>query len=59
MNVAAPAFNYILSNSGNKTVNKGSSVTNTITVTKTAGTAESVTLAESDTSAQITPSFSP
>ncbi|MBI2052086.1 MAG: hypothetical protein HYT38_00195, partial [Candidatus Sungbacteria bacterium] len=56
--IVPPAFDYTLS-ADDVSVVRGSSVTNTITVTKTAGTAESVTLAESDTSAQITPSFSP
>lgn len=40
--VVVDTFNYSLSNTGNKTVLQGNSVTNTITATKSSGTAESV-----------------
>mgnify|MGYP001564128945 FL=1 len=55
----AAAFDYSLTNSGNVSVTQGSSVTNTITATKSAGTAEAVTFSAGTLPAGVTASFSP
>jgi VCBS repeat-containing protein len=60
--VTIQAFNFSLSNEGNKSVTKVSgsvTVNNTITVTKSAGTAASVALTASGMPAGVTASFSP
>src|SRR3989338_358600 len=55
-----PPFNFSLSNGGDKTVQQGSSVTNSISITRSQGTTQSVSLAASTLSGSgVTFSFSP
>jgi|CXWL01.1.fsa_nt_gi parallel beta-helix repeat protein len=54
-----PAFNFSLSNGGNKTVTQGGSVTNSLTATLVSGTAQAVSLSISGLPAGVTGSFSP
>ncbi|MCR4274580.1 MAG: hypothetical protein NUW02_00810 [Candidatus Campbellbacteria bacterium] len=56
--VTAPAFNFTVADAGDKSVVQGLSVTNTITVTKTAGTAASVALTSSGIPSGASASYS-
>ena len=53
-----PAFNFSLSNGGNKTVTRGGSVTNSLTATLVSGTAQAVSLSVSGLPSGVTRSFS-
>src|SRR3989338_6970816 len=60
VNVTAPtAFDFTLSNGGNKSVTQGSSVTNSITATLSSGTTQSTGFAVSGLPSGATASFSP
>ena len=60
VNVTAPiAFNFTLSNGGNKSVTQGSSVTNSVTATLSSGTSQSTGFAVSGLPTGATASFSP
>jgi glucose/arabinose dehydrogenase len=54
-----PGFDFTMSNSGNKSVVRGSSVTNAITATLASGTAQAVSFAISGLPAGATGTFSP
>jgi glucose/arabinose dehydrogenase/PKD repeat protein len=54
-----PGFDFTMSNGGNKSVVRGSSVTNGITATLASGTAQAVSLAVSGLPAGATGTFSP
>src|SRR3989344_2717527 len=54
-----PVFDFSLSNGGNKSVNQGSSVTNSVTATLVSGTSQSVSFSTSGLPTGATPSFSP
>ncbi len=54
-----PAFNFSLSNGGNKSVTQGGSVTNSLTATLVSGTAQAVSLSVSGLPTGVTASFSP
>jgi|CXWL01.1.fsa_nt_gi parallel beta-helix repeat protein len=56
---APVAFNFSLSNGGNKTVTQGSSVTNSLTATLVSGAAQAVSLSVSGLPSGVTGSFSP
>jgi hypothetical protein len=56
---AQPTFDFTLSNTGDKTVVRGSAVPNTITATLTTGTSQAVTLSASGMPSGVTASFSP
>jgi|CXWL01.1.fsa_nt_gi hypothetical protein len=53
------AFNFDLSNGGNKSVTQGSSVTNSLTASLVSGTAQAVSLSVSGLPSGVTASFSP
>lgn len=54
-----PAFNFSLSNGGNRTVTQGQTVTNSITTTLTSGPAQSVSFSASGLPSGVSASFSP
>jgi hypothetical protein len=54
-----PAFDFALSNGGNKSVTQGSSVTTTITATLVSGTAQAVSFSAAGLPAGATAAFSP
>jgi|CXWL01.1.fsa_nt_gi hypothetical protein len=54
-----PAFNFSLSNGGNKAVTRGGSVTNSLTASLVSGTAQAVSLSVSGLPSGVTRSFSP
>jgi Concanavalin A-like lectin/glucanases superfamily/Chitobiase/beta-hexosaminidase C-terminal domain len=54
----SPSFNFLMSNSGDKSVNVGSSVTNTISATLVSGSAQPVTFSASGLPSGATASFS-
>src|ERR1051326_1506695 len=58
-NLMAPAFDFVLSSSGNVSVIQGSSVTNTVKATLTSGTTQAVSLSVSELPTGVTSSFSP
>jgi|CXWL01.1.fsa_nt_gi hypothetical protein len=53
-----PAFNFSLSNGGNKTVTRGGAVTNSLTASLVSGTAQAVSLSVSGMPSGVTRSFS-
>jgi hypothetical protein len=53
-----PAFNFSLSNGGNKTVLRGGSVTNSLTASLVSGTAQAVSFSASGLPSGVTASFS-
>ena len=57
-NLIAPAFDFVLSSSGDVSVTQGSSVNNTITATLTSGTTQGVSLSVSGLPIGVTSSFS-
>ena len=60
VNVTAPtAFDFTLSNGGNRSVTQGSSVTNSVTATLSSGTAQSTNFSVSGLPTGATASFSP
>src|SRR5207245_9404375 len=59
VNAVTPAFDFSLSNGGNKTVVQGQSVTNTITATLVSGSAQSVSFSASGLPSGATASVSP
>jgi hypothetical protein len=58
VNGTAPAFNFSLTNGGNRTGNRSSSVTNSITATHSAGTTQAVTFSASGLPSGVTAGFS-
>ena len=54
-----PAFDFSLSNGGNKTVTRGASVTNSLTASLVSGTAQSVSFSISGLPSGVTGGFSP
>lgn len=59
INVPPPGFNFFLSNSGNVSVTRGSSIPNTITATLTSGTSQSISFSASGLPAGATALFAP
>ncbi len=53
------AFNFSLSNGGNKSVTQGSSITNSLTASLVSGTAQAVSMSVSGLPSGVTASFSP
>src|SRR3989344_4287816 len=58
-NLGSTAFNFSLTNGGNKSVNQGSSVTNSVTATLVSGTSQSVSFSASGLPSGATATFSP
>ena len=54
-----PAFNFSLTNGGNRTVTQGQTVTNSVTATLTSGSAQSVSFSASGLPSGVSASFSP